>query len=58
LVFGSETAGLPQAIRESFPSEQRLRLPVLEGQRSLNLSHSVAFIVYEAWRQNGFRHKA
>jgi tRNA (cytidine/uridine-2'-O-)-methyltransferase len=58
LVFGSETAGLPQAVRESFPSEQRLRLPMLEGQRSLNLSNSVAVIVYEAWRQNGFRHKA
>ena len=58
LVFGSETAGLPQAIRESFAEAQRLRLPMLEGQRSLNLSNSVAVIVYEAWRQNGFRHKA
>jgi tRNA (cytidine/uridine-2'-O-)-methyltransferase len=55
LVFGSETAGLPSAIRESFPASQRLRLPMLEGQRSLNLSNSVAVIVYEAWRQNGFR---
>jgi tRNA (cytidine/uridine-2'-O-)-methyltransferase len=58
LVFGSETAGLPQNIRESFPETQRLRLPMLEGQRSLNLSNSVAVIVYEAWRQTGFRHKA
>jgi tRNA (cytidine/uridine-2'-O-)-methyltransferase len=56
LVFGSETAGLPQAIRESFPETRRLRLPMLEGQRSLNLSNSVAVIVYEAWRQIGFRH--
>ena len=56
LVFGSETAGLPQAIRENFPEAQRLRLPMLEGQRSLNLSNSVAVMVYEAWRQNGFRH--
>ena len=56
LVFGSETAGLPQAIRENFPGAQRLRLPMLEGQRSLNLSNSVAVMVYEAWRQNGFRH--
>jgi tRNA (cytidine/uridine-2'-O-)-methyltransferase len=56
LVFGSETAGLPQAIRESFPESRRLRLPMLQGQRSLNLSNSVAVIVYEAWRQNGFRH--
>jgi tRNA (cytidine/uridine-2'-O-)-methyltransferase len=58
LVFGSETAGLPKAIRESFPEMQRLRLPMLEGQRSLNLSNCVAVIVYEAWRQNGFTHKA
>jgi tRNA (cytidine/uridine-2'-O-)-methyltransferase len=54
LVFGSETAGLPAPLRESFPQEQRLRLPMLEGQRSLNLSNSVAVSVYEAWRQNGF----
>ena len=56
LVFGSETAGLPQAIRESFSETRRLRLPMLEGQRSLNLSNTVAVIVYEAWRQIGFRH--
>lgn len=54
LVFGSETAGLPTELRESFPLEQRLRLPMLEGQRSLNLSNSVAVAVFEAWRQNGF----
>ena len=40
LVFGSETAGLPQAIRDTFPTSQRLRLPMIEGQRSLNLSNS------------------
>jgi tRNA (cytidine/uridine-2'-O-)-methyltransferase len=53
LVFGSETAGLPVAVRESFAIAQRLRLPMLEGQRSLNLSNSVAVAVYEAWRQCG-----
>ena len=53
LVFGSETAGLPVAVRESFATEQRLRLPMLPEQRSLNLSNAVAVTVYEAWRQCG-----
>ena len=53
-VFGSETQGLPVDLRESFPPQQRLRLPMLPTQRSLNLSNSVAVTVYEAWRQNGF----
>jgi tRNA (cytidine/uridine-2'-O-)-methyltransferase len=54
-VFGCETSGLPTALRESFAPAQRLRLPMLPGQRSLNLSNSVAVLVYEAWRQNGFQ---
>ncbi len=54
LVFGSETAGLPAALREAWPSEQQLRLPMRAGQRSLNLSNAVAVTVFEAWRQNGF----
>lgn len=54
LVFGSETRGLPDALRESFPSSQRLRLPMVEGQRSLNLSNAVAVTVFEAWRQLRF----
>ena len=54
LVFGSETRGLPQAIRASVPAEQQLRLPMVEESRSLNLSNSVAIAVYEAWRQLGF----
>lgn len=54
LVFGSETRGLPEALRETFPAGQRLRLPMLEGQRSLNLSNAVAVTVYEAWRQIQF----
>lgn len=56
LVFGNETAGLPEAVRSFFSEEQRLRLPMREGQRSLNLSNAVAVVVYEAWRQNGFGH--
>jgi tRNA (cytidine/uridine-2'-O-)-methyltransferase len=54
LVFGSETAGLPTEIRESFPAAQRIRLPMRAGQRSLNLSNAVAVVVFEAWRQNAF----
>ena len=54
LVFGSETAGLPPAVRDTFDSAQRLRLPLREGQRSLNLSNAVAVAVFEAWRQNGY----
>ena len=53
-VFGCETRGLAPELRESFPTTQRLRLPMLEGQRSLNLSNAVAVTVFEAWRQNGF----
>ncbi|MDB5828268.1 MAG: tRNA ((34)-2-O)-methyltransferase TrmL [Variovorax sp.] len=55
LVFGSETKGLDPTLRESFPEAQRLRLPMREGQRSLNLSNAVAVTVFEAWRQIGFR---
>jgi tRNA (cytidine/uridine-2'-O-)-methyltransferase len=54
LVFGSETQGLSPALRESFMPEQRIKLPMLPNQRSLNLSNAVAVTVYEAWRQNGF----
>lgn len=54
LVFGSETAGLPAEVREQFPLAQRLRLPMLADQRSLNLSNAVAVTVFEAWRQCGF----
>jgi tRNA (cytidine/uridine-2'-O-)-methyltransferase len=54
LVFGSETAGLPETVREQFATEQRVRLPMRADQRSLNLSNSVAVAVFEAWRQNGY----
>lgn len=54
LVFGSETSGLPADLRESFAPGQRLRLPMLDGQRSLNLSNAVAVVVFEAWRQLGY----
>jgi tRNA (cytidine/uridine-2'-O-)-methyltransferase len=54
LVFGSETAGLPNALRDGFAPAQRLRLPMRAGQRSLNLSNAVAVAVFEAWRQCGY----
>lgn len=54
LVFGCETAGLPPALRDTFAPSQRVRLPMLPEQRSLNLSNSVAVAVFEAWRQNGY----
>ena len=54
LVFGRETSGLPQEILAEFEEERRLRLPMLAGQRSLNLSNAVAVMVFETWRQRGF----
>jgi len=54
VVFGPETRGLPQALLDSLPAEQRLRLPMRPDNRSLNLSNAVAVVVYEAWRQVGF----
>ena len=54
LVFGAETRGLAPEVRASFAPAQRLKLPMRPGQRSLNLSNSVAVTVFEAWRQNGF----
>ncbi len=53
-VFGSETKGLDPGLRESFAPAQRIRLPMRPDNRSLNLSNTVAVVVYEAWRQNDF----
>ena len=54
LVFGSETRGLSPELREQFAPDNRIKLPMREGQRSLNLSNAVAVTVFEAWRQNAF----
>ena len=54
VLFGPETRGLPQAVLDGLPPEQRLRLPMRPHNRSLNLSNAVAVVVYEAWRQRGF----
>ena len=53
-VFGSETKGLPDGVLERFDASHRLRLPMVPGNRSINLSNAVAVTVFEAWRQNGF----
>ena len=53
-VFGSETRGLAPELRESFPPHQRIRLPMRPDNRSLNLSNTVAVVVFEAWRQHGY----
>jgi len=53
-LFGPESRGLPAEVLGQFNSEQRVRLPMLPDNRSLNLSNTVAVVVYEAWRQCGF----
>ena len=53
-LLGPETRGLPQDVLDALPPERRLRLPMQDGSRSLNLSNTAAIIVYEAWRQLGF----
>jgi tRNA (cytidine/uridine-2'-O-)-methyltransferase len=53
-VFGPESTGLTDAMLETFASDRRLRLPMVPARRSLNLSNTVAVVVYEAWRQQGF----
>ena len=54
VLFGPETRGLPQDLLDSLGAEYVLRLPMLAGSRSLNLSNAVAVVVYEGWRQLGF----
>lgn len=54
LVFGPETAGLPEAVLRHFPMAARLRIPMARENRSLNLSNAVAVVVFEAWRKNRF----
>lgn len=55
LLFGSETAGLPAEIRETLGPDHCLRIPMMPGARSLNLSNAAALVSYEAWRQCGFQ---
>ncbi len=53
-LFGPESRGLPPEIRDSFPSGQKIRVPMVEKSRSMNLSNAVAVVLYEALRQSGF----
>ena len=54
LLFGSETSGLPPQVMDSFDLQDRLRIPMRETNRSMNLSNAVAIVSYEAWRQLEF----
>jgi tRNA (cytidine/uridine-2'-O-)-methyltransferase len=55
IVMGCETKGLPPEILETFDQAHRLRIPMRPGIRSLNLANATAIVVYDMWRQNGFR---
>lgn len=54
-LFGPETRGLPAEILNSLPAEQKLRLPMMPGSRSMNLSNTVAVMLFEAWRQHDYQ---
>ncbi len=54
LLFGPETRGLPAALLDALPPCQVVRIPMVSGNRSVNLSNAVAVVLYEAWRQHGF----
>jgi tRNA (cytidine/uridine-2'-O-)-methyltransferase len=54
IVFGPESGGLPPEIIATFAPSTLIRIPMKPGSRSLNLSNTVAIVLYEAWRQNGF----
>ena len=54
-LFGPETRGLPELIRNQFDEDRKIRIPMKENSRSLNLSNAAAILLYEAWRQNGFK---
>jgi len=51
LMFGPESRGLPATILDNLPPQQKIRIPMVENSRSMNLSNSVAVVVFEAWRQ-------
>jgi len=54
LLFGSETAGLPDNVQQAIPASHQLRIPMQANNRSMNLSNTVAIVSYEAWRQQDF----
>ena len=54
LLFGPEPTGLDDATLADPHITEQVRIPMLAGRRSLNLSNAAAVAAYEAWRQNGF----
>ena len=54
LLFGPEPTGLPEEVLSHVRVTERLRIPMLDGRRSLNLANCAAVVTYEAWRQQGF----
>jgi len=50
-MFGPETRGLPASVLDALPQDKKIRIPMLANSRSMNLSNSVAVVVYESWRQ-------
>lgn len=56
LLFGPESRGLPAIILNTLPNEQKIRIPMQQNSRSMNLSNAVAVVVYESWRQLGYNH--
>ena len=55
LIFGPETRGLPMTFLDKLPEGTKLYIPMLKESRSLNLSNSVAIVLYEAWQQLAFQ---
>jgi tRNA (cytidine/uridine-2'-O-)-methyltransferase len=55
LLFGSETSGLPEEVRQQIPDKNKIRIPMLKDSRSMNLSNATAVLIFEAWRQMGFK---
>jgi tRNA (cytidine/uridine-2'-O-)-methyltransferase len=53
-MFGPETRGLPETIREDIGLSKLLRIPMAQNNRSINLANTVSIILFEAWRQNDF----
>ena len=53
-LFGRETSGLPRDVLSQFPADRVIRLPMVSGNRSINLSNAAAIVLFEAWRQLGF----
>jgi tRNA (cytidine/uridine-2'-O-)-methyltransferase len=54
LLFGPESRGLPDAVLDVVPAPFKIRIPMLEDSRSLNLSNATGIILYQAWQQLGF----